>query len=114
MTGFARLAGMKSCWTLLVAGLFLAPAAVSAADRIADLHEVVHLFEADHNTVQRAYEMRWSATSSDRFEKLYQEWLKSLQGTNFSGLEQQAKIDFLLLRNELNSDLDRLSLQRQR
>ena len=87
---------MKSC--VLIAAVLPAFATL-AADSFPDLHETVSRFEADQHTVSRAYDMRWSSSVMDRREKLYREWLQGIDATNFNTLEQQAKIDYLLLRN---------------
>ncbi len=103
---------MKSRWCLFAA--FVVSARVFAADSIPDLHEVVRAVDADQSTVDRAYDLRWASATFDRKEQLYRDWLKNLTVTNFDALAQQGKVDYVLLRNDLSSSIDRISLQRTR
>jgi uncharacterized protein (DUF885 family) len=85
-----------------------------AAGAIDDLHATVRAFEADHDTVRRAYDLRWSSLSFDRADETARTWMRHIESTNFNALAQQGKIDYILLRNELTSNLDRTTLQREK
>ena len=50
----------------------------------------------------------------DRFEKLYREWRAREAALDFDALNQQGRIDYLLLRNELTGELNQQTLQRER
>jgi hypothetical protein len=89
-----------------------APATAAAAPR--DLAEFIRLYQTDENGVSRFYSLPWSETRFDREERVYNEWQGRLAGADFGGLDQQGKIDAVLLRNSLRSDLSHLSLDRQR
>jgi uncharacterized protein (DUF885 family) len=102
---------MKSIWCLFAAAV---ASLQLAAATLEDLHAAVRAFEADQSTVRRAYDMRWSSVLFDKTEELSRAWLGYLKSTNFNALGQQGKIDYLLLRNELGSDLDRTALQREK
>jgi uncharacterized protein (DUF885 family) len=103
---------MKSRWCLFTAVTL--SARLIAAQSIPDLHEAVHQFDADQSTVARSYDLRWADVAFDRKEQLFRDWLKNLAATNFDALAQQGKVDYVLLRNDLTSDLDRITLQRTR
>ncbi|HMJ89631.1 MAG TPA: DUF885 family protein [Candidatus Acidoferrum sp.] len=85
---------------------------MTAADSLPDLHQAVRAFDADRSTVERAYDLRWSTVAFERREQLFRDWIKGLSVTNFDALQQQGKIDYVLLRGELTSGIDRVALQR--
>lgn len=103
---------MKSGWCLFSA--MALSTQLFAGENLADLHETVRQMDADQSTVDRSYDLRWATVALDRKEQLYRDWLKDIAATNFDGLAQQGRIDYVLMRNDLNANLDRLTLQRSR
>ena len=79
----------------------------------AELQDTVRFFSSDRQHVGRAYQMPWSQPRFERFEKLFREWQDRLPGSDFKALNQQGRIDYLLLRNKLAWELDRITFQRQ-
>lgn len=86
---------------------------VGSAAEPAGMEETVRRYSADRSTLSRAYEMPWSQTRSERFGKLYAEWQARLPQLGFEALNQQGRVDYILLRNELTSQLDQQTLQRE-
>jgi hypothetical protein len=84
------------------------------AGELTDLYPAVRAFEADQSTVRRAYDVRWSDVSAAETRRLYQAWQTNLSSTNFAALGQQARIDYILLRNEVDSGLNRIARDRER
>lgn len=74
---------------------------------------LVQLYETDRGGVARFYELPWSGVRFDRLEKLNREWRERRRGLDFSALQQQERIDSLLLRNEIEAALNRLALERR-
>jgi uncharacterized protein (DUF885 family) len=79
----------------------------------AELQETVRVFTSERQNVGRAYQMPWSQPRFDRFQKLFREWQERLPGFDFDALNQPGRIDYILLRNELVAELDRIGLQQQ-
>ncbi len=79
-----------------------------------ELEETVRRYSADRFTLSRAYEMPWSQTRFERFDQMYADWRERLPKVDFDGLNQQGKIDYILLRNELIAQSDQQTLQRER
>lgn len=98
----------------MLASAFGACFHVLSAAEILDLYPAVRAFEADQGTIRRAYDMRWSEFSAERNGQIYRAWETNLAATNFSRLGQQAKIDYILLRNEFTAGLNRIKRDRQR
>jgi len=86
----------------------------SRAAELAGMDNTIRQYSSERFTVARAYELPWSEIRFERFEKLYREWQGNLPGIDFDALPQQERIDYILLRNELVSELDRQNLQRER
>lgn len=79
-----------------------------------DLAEFIRLHDTDRSGVSRFYDLPWSELRFDRMQKHYEEWSKRLAATSMEGLDQQGRIDYILLRNKLTLELRRLELDRTR
>src|SRR4051794_30116032 len=79
-----------------------------------DLASIIRLYQTDRNSVSRFYDLPWSEARIDRMEKLFKEWQERLAAVDFDALGQPGKIDYLLLRGEIHSELSRLRLERRR
>jgi hypothetical protein len=75
---------------------------------------LIRRFEADRQGVQRFYELPWSSARAERLERLLTDWRATLGAVSFDSLDPEGRIDYLLLRNELDSDLARLRQQQAR
>lgn len=103
------LAGSSSCATLPAPHQPSAPAASGK-----DLSEFIRAYQTDRGGVSRFYDLPWSAARFDRMEAMTQDWQAKLAALDFDGLDQQGKIDYVLLRGELASELAHMKLDRQR
>lgn len=79
-----------------------------------DLSEFIRLFRTDHSGVSRFYDLPWSEYRFDRMTQLYQDWQQKLAAVDFKSLNQQGKIDHILLRNELILELRHIEFDRAR
>ncbi len=103
---------MKSVVVPLI--VLLAVSHLPGAEPGAEFQDTVRTYGADSHTVDRAYQMPWGALSIEREAQLQRDWLKQLDAAEFSALNPQGKIDFVLLRNEIAAAQDRLRLQEAR
>jgi hypothetical protein len=97
--------------SLLASALLCAATFCSGAT---DMPDEIRRYSADARTVSHAYELPWSRVQSERMSSLYHDWQTHLPEINFETLNQQGRVDYLLLRNELTSELNRLQLRGQR
>lgn len=88
------------------------PSAAAAPAR--DLAELIRLYQTDSDGVSRFYDLPWSPARFDRMQALYASWQDRLAHQDFAALDQQGKIDFILLRAHLRSELAHLDLDRRR
>jgi uncharacterized protein (DUF885 family) len=92
----------------------LSLAALCGRTRAAEMQDDIRRYTADSRTVSQAYQLPWSGVRNERMERLYQEWEAQLPRIDFDALNQHGRVDYILLRNELTSELNRLQLQRDR
>ncbi|HEY3860974.1 MAG TPA: DUF885 family protein [Verrucomicrobiae bacterium] len=76
--------------------------------------DFIREYQADENSVSRFYDLEWSETRFGRLERHYREWQMKLKSLDFDALDEQGRIDYLLLRNKLNSESTALRLDRER
>lgn len=79
-----------------------------------DLRALIELYSTDDNYVSRFEGVPWSEQRFDRQEEFFKQWQARLAAVDFDGLDQQGKIDWLLLRNSLENRRSRLDLDRRR
>ncbi|MCX6903769.1 MAG: DUF885 family protein, partial [Verrucomicrobia bacterium] len=118
MNAFNRLLGL----------VLLVSAAVAASDGVAqapgarpdaalpvngEFDDFVRLYQADAHSVSRFYDLPWSQTRFDRMEQFDKEWQQRLSAAPFDPLNQQGRIDYLLLRNRIEGELNELALERR-
>jgi uncharacterized protein (DUF885 family) len=73
---------------------------------------VVEQFTADLRSLDRTYPLVLSQARMARLQKFDRNELALLAGTEFDSLAESDKIDYLLLKNRVTSDLHRLSIQK--
>ena len=83
---------------------------VRAADKEADLREVVENYSADRDDVLREYGVPDSPARKTRLEQFYRGWDERLAAIPFDDLGQAARIDYLLLANHIKREERQLHL----
>ena len=79
-----------------------------------DLPELIRQYSADRDAVGRFYDLPWSTQRWDRFKALHERWGHELEALDFAALNQDGRIDYLLLRNALAAENNQRTLDRQR
>src|SRR4051812_33008608 len=82
--------------------------------RNSNFQDFVREFWADWGGVGSFYELPWSEVRFDRMESLFNGWQQRLNAVKFESLNQQGRIDYLLVRNKLTHELAALKLARKR
>ncbi len=86
------------------------PAPHSPTSAAAIMPSLVEQFTADRRSLSRAYPLALSPSHVARFEAFYNEKLTWLTTIDFDALSQEDKIDYLLLKNRLTSNLHQLAI----
>ncbi|NOT32381.1 MAG: DUF885 family protein [Planctomycetes bacterium] len=79
-----------------------------------DLCELVAQFQAERGALRRFHDRAGSAARIARLRRSAEEWRAVLTRTDFEVLDQDGRIDWLLLRTELESDLAELAREERR
>jgi len=87
--------------------------AISKA-RGSNLQELVREFETDWRSVAGFYDLPWSEVRFNRLDTLFKGWQDRLKTVDFEALNQQGRIDYLLVRNKLEHELAAVALARKR
>jgi hypothetical protein len=74
---------------------------------------LIEQFAADSASLDRAYPVIISSVRLARFEKFYTDEQATLGAIDFDALSQEDKVDYLLLRNRLATDLHQLALRKK-
>ncbi len=112
---FGRGQGQPSLRQVFVAIGLLATFDVSASTTTNPIvmADVIREYQADSANVSRFYDLQWSEERFDRLQRLNTEWQGKLKDLDFDSLDQQGRIDYLLLRNKLNQECAHLRLDRE-
>jgi uncharacterized protein (DUF885 family) len=70
-----------------------------------DFSEIIANYQADKAALQRKYPNALSDVYFDRFTKFYTEAKKDLEKINFESLSKDQKVDYVLLRNQIEKSL---------
>jgi len=86
----------------------------SGPSESAKLRALIRQFDADERSVSSFYDLPWSETRWQRLERLYKDWQKRFSVVDFEALDPSGRVDYLLLRNDLESSLARIARDRKR
>jgi hypothetical protein len=81
-----------------------------ASDR---MPSVIQQVTADRRSLARAYPLDISPSHVARFETFYASQLSMLATLDFNSFSQEDKVDYVLLKNQLTSDLHQLAIQKR-
>src|SRR3954462_7565757 len=111
---------MKRFLSLLCISLFTldltlhAQKAVPGLQPPSMLEDFIDRYETDRQQVSRFYDLPWSTTRFDRMEQVFTNWQQNLGNLNFEKLDQQGRIDYILLRNQLRAELHQEDIAKKR
>jgi len=103
-----------TCAPFSLAFLVLFLAAPGFAAPPADTEAVIEEYQADQRSVTSFYDLPWSNARFERTERLQHDWQARLASLDLDRLDQHGRVDHVLLRTKLVSELDDQSLHRRR
>ncbi len=86
----------------------------AAGDGAAGMRDLVRRWAEDRGSLERFYSVPGSPRRDQRLEAFAREWLETLARLDFEALALDGRIDWILLRTELESDLRHLDRERAR
>jgi hypothetical protein len=114
MRGIAQI-GSAVRILFVISGIICSPnfgrcGALSPSDRT--MPGAIEKFAADRMSLERVYSVVTSHAYFERLEKFYNDKLVVLTTINFDGLSKEDRIDYLLLKTLVTSDLHRLAIRK--
>ena len=90
------------------------PVLATFADaRPSELADIVSRYQSDRSALGRRYGVDYSPARTKRLEEFTGQWLTRLRELNFDRLSQEGRVDYVLLRNELEYEQYQLKRERQ-
>ena len=81
--------------------------------RPSELTDIVSRYAADRSALGRRYGVDYSPTRLKRMEEFTTQWLGRLRDLDFDELSQEGRVDYVLLRNELEYEQYQITRERQ-
>jgi len=78
-----------------------------------NLREFIERFTVDRESIAHVYDDPLSPAREERFRRFYQDWQKQLEKLDFASLDEDGRIDYLLLQNHLRHALRQLDLRKK-
>lgn len=83
--------------------------ALAAFDRAqSDLRAALVRYDEDRDALLRRYDIPMSPVRRDRMRTFYRDWLGALAAADFDALNHEGRVDYVLLRNRLEFELEML------
>jgi uncharacterized protein (DUF885 family) len=74
-----------------------------------DLRVAVERYAADRAALFRRHDVPYSPVRGARIREFYQGWIRQLQNADFDALNHEGQVDYVLLRNRLEFELEMLA-----
>lgn len=84
---------------------------ISFANQESEMRNVLNRYVEDLGSYQRRYPVPYSPVRRSRLHKFFTDWKDNLQKISFNSLSDEGKVDYVLLRNALEYQLERLKLE---
>jgi uncharacterized protein (DUF885 family) len=82
----------------------MAAAAAGHLRAAESMEDFIRRYQADAGGTAMFYDLAWSDTQFDRMGRLYRDYEEALKRVDFDPLDEQGRIDYLLLRNKLTEE----------
>jgi hypothetical protein len=76
-----------------------------------EMREPISRYATDQRSLSRSIPSNWSEARKKRLEAFSKDWLASLDRVDFDGMGRDGRIDYVMLRNDLDHTLRELELQ---
>src|SRR5258705_6010425 len=90
---------------ILLANIFLLTVICSHSQHMADMPSLIAQYEADRGSLARFYVVVNSPERRVRFKKFNEEYLSELQQLNFDKLTTSDRVDYILLKRNIDNEL---------
>jgi uncharacterized protein (DUF885 family) len=77
------------------------------------VYDLIQKYDEDKSALYRKYPVKESARFYNRLNQFYDECNKELKAINFNNLTKEGKVDYILLKNQIDKDLYFLKMQQK-
>ena len=91
---------------------FAAQPAAPKSTAEAVMPSIIEQYTADRMALSRSYPLSVSTAHEARFEKFYATELATLAAINFNALSEDDRVDYLLLKNKITSEIHQLAIEK--
>ena len=98
--------------SLLLCLAIQVPAQNGARAPISEMRSAIERYTVDRGSLSAFVSGGSVATASRAIQKFYDEWMNSLKSLDFDSMSQDGKIDYILFKNHLEYDSDKLTFNR--
>ena len=117
-TGMANGLGRGLAGALMIAAILLPCRICPAATRdtsaqVSQMRPVIERYSADERGLMRSYDLPLAPARIERFEKFYADQLASLAKLDFDAMSEEDQVDYLLLRNRIQSQQHQLAIEKK-
>ncbi len=95
---------MKKLFLVVQAATYSILAQAQKPTGLSEMRDPILQYQADGESLTRKYAVKESDEYYNRFAQFYSDWLKKLKDLPFDKLSQDGKVDYVLLRNEVEKD----------
>jgi uncharacterized protein (DUF885 family) len=75
------------------------------------MRPLIERYTVDRGSLTRSYPVAMSPARATRFHQFYADWIAQLQKLNFDAMNQEGKVDYILLKNHLEYESRQLDIQ---
>lgn len=79
--------------------------------RESEMRAIIEYYTVDRGSLLRSYPLSISPARQERFRKFYSDALLRIQKLDFDSMNQEGKVDYLLLKNHLEYEMRQLDIQ---
>lgn len=99
---------MRKIYLTLCIIALIASAAKSQSNEASLISPLINQYQADETMLNRKYSLKRSDEYFKRMERFYAEWMKQLKAVSFAQLSVNERVDYLLLKRDIDADINAL------
>ncbi|HUB51332.1 MAG TPA: DUF885 family protein [Terracidiphilus sp.] len=100
-------------WIIAAGTAFAAGAAPKSTSTELEMPQIIEQYEADNESLSQTYNVLISQSRAERMEKFNRDELARLAAMNFDAMQQEDKVDYLLLKYHLTGNLHQLAIRKK-
>ncbi|WP_199119803.1 DUF885 family protein [Pedobacter sp. ASV28] len=96
---------MRKLFPVISLLLFVAHPLFAQVNEASSIMPYINQYQADEQMLKRKYPLKQSPEYLDRMDRFYEDWLTKIKKIAFDQLTVNERVDYLLLKRDINADL---------